>query len=447
MRRSTPKWKGALCAVAIALGTPGAAAARDCTEPVVAAERVLLETEYGDLVLALYPEVAPRHVAQILDLVRRGAYDSTHIYRVIPGYQLQTSSILARLQPLPEDLADGAPKLPAELSELRHMRGTLSMTRRPDDPNSATSSFMIFLGPGPKLDGRYTVFGQLESGGSVVNRIVAVPLDQQNRPLDRLTIRHARVIEDIAAYYQTRPHDPIERIVDVVPHVTRQRSGDGAWRSSREAEPALTLMNVLAASAPIALLFALFSWLSRGRPGARHREHLALAAFIVIWLFPLGYMGMTAQYFSREVPRSLRFLHNSSCLFRRSVADWSEYYTQGLPTGSNVWEDLPDEIYSPMQPFGYESRMGFIHQANVHARAYNGALREREMADWYRHKFAELNPDKPPLRAWRVVRVRYAVGEPTPGAPGRWRTIPTRQLPPTRLIPIATVRFDQEGAL
>jgi cyclophilin family peptidyl-prolyl cis-trans isomerase len=159
-------------------------------------ERIILRTVVGDLVLALYPEVAPLHVAQILRLVRHGVYDTTHVYSVRPHFVAQLSTAYDRQQPLsPEQQALIRP-LPAEFNaSVRHRKGVLSMARQPDDPHSAETSFSILLGDAPHLDGQYTIFGEVVRGFDVLEALVNVPRDQNDRPLTRVTIVRAEVVE------------------------------------------------------------------------------------------------------------------------------------------------------------------------------------------------------------------------------------------------------------
>ena len=119
------------------------AVSAEISVPTTAKERIILSTEFGDLVLALYPDVAPEHVQQILKLVKLNAYDSTHIFRVIPNFVVQVSDIHHRLNPLSDEQKAAAVPIPAEFSNtLKHGKGTLSMARW-EDPDSAVSSFSI----------------------------------------------------------------------------------------------------------------------------------------------------------------------------------------------------------------------------------------------------------------------------------------------------------------
>ena len=88
-------------------------------EPRAAKEHVVMSTDYGDLVLALYPDVAPAHVAQILKLVKLGAYDSTHFFRIIPGFIVQLSDVNNRTRPLSVEQAAAVVPINAEFSNNR----------------------------------------------------------------------------------------------------------------------------------------------------------------------------------------------------------------------------------------------------------------------------------------------------------------------------------------
>ena len=165
--------------------------------------RVLLRTVAGDILLTLDPDAAPRHVEQILKLVRAGVYDGTHFFRVQPDFVIQLGNAQDRLQPLsPEQLALIHP-IPAEISDRIHRPGALSMARSADDPDSAETSFSILLDFAPHLDGQYTVFGHVERGVEVLQELLRVPRDAQYRPLQRLTVVSAGVV---------RPDVPTEQV-------------------------------------------------------------------------------------------------------------------------------------------------------------------------------------------------------------------------------------------
>ena len=173
------------------------------TSPRVADERVLLHTNAGDIVLALYPDAAPRHVAQILKLVRLGAYDTTHFLRVIPGFLVQIADVTDRPAPLNEAQAAAIHPLKAEFNRLHHENGVLSMSRDDANPDSALTSFSILLGEWPQGDGRYTIFGRVQEGMEVVDEFLKVPRDDDDQPKTRLEVLSAEVLT--AAELAKRP--------------------------------------------------------------------------------------------------------------------------------------------------------------------------------------------------------------------------------------------------
>lgn len=185
---------GALLA-ALATLILGAATAGAQQAPRLSEERIVLRTDLGDVVLALYPDVAPRHSAKILELARAGIYDGVHFYRVHRGFVAQLSSAEDRTSPLrPEQKALIEP-LPLEASALPHRAGVLSMARRDGEPDSAETSFSILLGDAPHLDGRYTIFGRVAQGGEVLEALAAVPMAEPHRPAERVGVREALVLD------------------------------------------------------------------------------------------------------------------------------------------------------------------------------------------------------------------------------------------------------------
>ncbi len=133
--------------------------------PVLSTERLRLHTSLGDMAFRLYPQIAPHTSRQVLQLAKDGAYDGIAVHRIEPGFVAQISAVQGR----------PVKKLPAEFSGLPHRRGVLSMARQDNDVNSGESSFSILLGRAPHLDGKYTVFGEMESGSDVLAQIEKLP--------------------------------------------------------------------------------------------------------------------------------------------------------------------------------------------------------------------------------------------------------------------------------
>jgi cyclophilin family peptidyl-prolyl cis-trans isomerase len=149
---------GALSFAAAGAGFAGAALAQDLENTLY------MDLTYGRVVIQLRPDKAPKTVARIKELVREGFYDGTPFHRVIPGFMAQGGD------PTGTGTGGSGRTLPAEFSDIRHERGTVSMARS-SNPNSADSQFFICFAPAPHLDGQYTAFGQVTEGMEFVDRI------------------------------------------------------------------------------------------------------------------------------------------------------------------------------------------------------------------------------------------------------------------------------------
>ncbi|HEC90097.1 MAG TPA: peptidylprolyl isomerase [Alphaproteobacteria bacterium] len=127
---------------------------------------LVMDLKYGRVVIKMRPDLAPRHVARIKELVRAGFYDGLTFHRVIKGFMAQTGD------PEGTGMGGSGVKLKAEFSAEPHVRGTVSMARAAD-PDSADSQFFIMFAPAPYLDGKYTVWGKVVSGMEFVDKIKA----------------------------------------------------------------------------------------------------------------------------------------------------------------------------------------------------------------------------------------------------------------------------------
>ena len=110
------------------------------------------------------PDLAPRHVARVKQLVRDKFYDGVVFHRVIDGFMAQTGD------PTGTGRGGSGQKLAAEFSRERHRRGTVSMARS-QSPDSADSQFFICFADSPWLDGQYTVWGAVIAGMENVDKI------------------------------------------------------------------------------------------------------------------------------------------------------------------------------------------------------------------------------------------------------------------------------------
>jgi len=170
--------RAVLSCVAIASLVIAAAACRAATDnPKLdglpmrnTAQYATLETDRGNIVVELYPAVAPKTVANFEKLSKDGFYNNLTFHRVEPNFVVQGGD--------PSANGTGGPgyDLPAEISPTeKHLRGTLAMARKGDQVNperkSSGSQFYICLEPAPFLDGQYTVFGGVVEGMNVVDKI------------------------------------------------------------------------------------------------------------------------------------------------------------------------------------------------------------------------------------------------------------------------------------
>ena len=139
--------------------------------------KAVIETEFGEINIELWDDVAPKHVENMLKLAKDGFYDNLSFHRVIPGFVIQGGC--------PKGDGTGGPgwTVEAEFNDRAHHAGTLSMARAAD-PNSAGSQFFICLSREhcQHLDGQYTAFGQVTDGMEVVEKLAAVPTDAADRP-------------------------------------------------------------------------------------------------------------------------------------------------------------------------------------------------------------------------------------------------------------------------
>lgn len=135
-----------------------------------------IETNQGTMVVEFWPDVAPGHVKNFIDLAKKDFYDGLLFHRVIPDFMIQGGC--------PEGTGMGGPgyKIAAEFNKRPHERGVLSMARS-GDPNSAGSQFFVCHAKAPHLDGQYTAFGRLLSGYDALDAIATTEA-QGDRPVE-----------------------------------------------------------------------------------------------------------------------------------------------------------------------------------------------------------------------------------------------------------------------
>ena len=161
---------------------------------------VLFKTSDGDIRVELYPEKAPKTVANFLDYVKSGQYNGTIFHRVIPGFMIQgggyTTSFAEKptRAPIPLESRNG----------LKNVTGAIAMART-GDPNSATAQFFINTVDNANLDypnpdgNGYAVFGKVTSGMDVIDKIAKVKTGRrkgyQDAPMEDVIINSARRVD------------------------------------------------------------------------------------------------------------------------------------------------------------------------------------------------------------------------------------------------------------
>lgn len=156
--------------------------------------KAVIETKFGNIELKFFPDAAPNHVKNFIDLAKKGFYDGTTFHRVIPGFMIQGGDPNSK-NPDKSMHGMGGPgyTVKAEFNKKSHKKGILSMARAAD-PNSAGSQFFICVADVPFLDGQYTVFGEVVSGIEAADKIVSQARDKKDNPLERIEVK-IKIIE------------------------------------------------------------------------------------------------------------------------------------------------------------------------------------------------------------------------------------------------------------
>lgn len=142
---------------------------------------VVMETLLGTIKIKLFPEFAPKTVENFKGLIAKNYYDGLIFHRVIPDFMIQGGDPLGNGTG-GESLWGG--KFEDEFNpNLKNVRGALSMAN--SGPNTNGSQFFIVqAAETPWLNGRHTVFGQVFEGIEIVDKIVSVPRDALDKPLE-----------------------------------------------------------------------------------------------------------------------------------------------------------------------------------------------------------------------------------------------------------------------
>jgi peptidyl-prolyl cis-trans isomerase B (cyclophilin B) len=168
----------------------------------------VISTNFGDMVVEFYPDIAPMHVESFMALVNEEYFNGTTFQRVIPGFMIQggdpnsrnenrathgTGGRAGKFFGLGNEEDPSTWLIPQEFSNTPHVKGILSMART-NDPNSASSQFFVCHDNANFLDNNYTVFGKVIDGLDIIDQIANVAKDQNDNPLEKveMSIRIAK---------------------------------------------------------------------------------------------------------------------------------------------------------------------------------------------------------------------------------------------------------------
>ena len=189
--------------LAISIFIAGCGSKQKSKESVMDKDRAVISTQFGDIVLEFFDDIAPKHVESFKLHAQNGYYNGTTFHRVIPGFMIQggdpltksedrsrhgTGGNAAKYFGIGTESDESSWDLPAEFSATPHARGILSMARS-NNPDSGGSQFFICVADARFLDNQYTVFGKVVSGMDVVDAIVSAPRDARDNPDDRIEMK------------------------------------------------------------------------------------------------------------------------------------------------------------------------------------------------------------------------------------------------------------------
>jgi peptidyl-prolyl cis-trans isomerase B (cyclophilin B) len=160
-------------------------------------EVAVISTTEGEMVIRLWPDVAPKTVENFKKLAQDGFYDGTAFHRIVKGFMIQGGDPLSKNDS--DMVGTGGPgyKVKAEFNDKPHVRGVISMARS-QHPDSAGSQFFICLGDARFLDKQYTAFGQLVKGDDVLGKIgdtatTGSGSGEKSKPVKRVGVNSIRI--------------------------------------------------------------------------------------------------------------------------------------------------------------------------------------------------------------------------------------------------------------
>lgn len=166
----------------------------------------------------------------------------------------------------------------------------------------------------------------------------------------------------------------------------------------------------------------------RWRP--RIVDIVALLGFCLLWLLPVGYVGVRGVAPERW-PITLRDLYSVSCLFGRASERVSVFYVQVHREGEMGWEDFDESEHFRLEPFGHRNRLNRF-MARIGYRPA-GVPARREFAQWLAKADRERHPDRAPIVAVRFLWGDHNITADRPPQ-GRWRKPMRLEVRPLRQL-------------
>ena len=152
----------------------------------------VMETTAGTMKFEFFPDKAPKHVQNFVELAEKGFYDGTVFHRVVAGFMIQGGC--------PKGDGTGGPghHVRAEFNDVHHARGVLSMARA-GDPDSAGSQFFVCHGEAGFLDGQYSAFGRLIDGEDTLDKIATAEVKagaggERSRPIRPVEVSKVTIV-------------------------------------------------------------------------------------------------------------------------------------------------------------------------------------------------------------------------------------------------------------
>ena len=172
---------------------------RDIEDQTIERDVLVIDTDFGEIVIVLNRKAARQHANKFKDLAEQGFFDGLAFHQIQPGLLIQGGDAnSADDDPTNDGFGDPGFTLEAEIAA-PHIPGSVGLAHPENNPNSGNSQFYICLTMMPKLDGRYTVFGQVVEGMETVLKISQVPVDENGRPLKKVVMERVYMDKRVVA--------------------------------------------------------------------------------------------------------------------------------------------------------------------------------------------------------------------------------------------------------